>query len=120
MTKEFLRIQRVHGWSEEKDGIAGYGFSKDCGWLPKEDFEKTFRPTGNHSIVYSPLTFSEALEAMKMGKKVRRLIWKIQYGLREYVYLEKNKLYGDHKDCGTRAQQTLTTDDILAEDWIIL
>lgn len=66
-------------WFKERDGVAPYGYDKDEGysivypdghesWCPKAAFESVSRPIDG-------MTFGQAIEAMKQGKKVARNGW---------------------------------------------
>jgi len=71
-----------------------------------------------------PIDFSDALEVLKYGLKVKRTGWKVSK--LEFIKLKKPTLTND----GSRRdaiftdylgdEHVLTTEDILAEDWIIV
>ena len=108
-------------------------------WSPKDVFEKSYKPNGN-------LGFSEALVALKEGKKVARLGWngKDQYVVAQgeskqieaaYIWNPHNKAHaekiGGYIDVAAyctlkTAQDTLamgwvpSTGDLFANDWSIV
>lgn len=61
------------------------------------------------------MNFSEALEAMKTGKKIRRISY-----IPECHYFLKNKIVLSlgHEECDYGA--LLNSQDVLAEDWEIV
>lgn len=144
MTKEYVGFKRVLGFPQEKDGQSGYGVIYPDGyqsWSPKEVFEKAYRETGNHSITTDKLTFSEAIELLKQGKKLAREGWNGK-GMFIY-YVPENKYPASGNKLGTMsgifeddlvpygaylAMKTAQNNvvpwlasqtDVLAEDWQI-
>jgi hypothetical protein len=69
--KEAGRAGLVRGWSESDENSKGYKVVYGDGyesWSPKDVFEKAYRLTDG-------LTFGDAIEALKAGKKVARKGW---------------------------------------------
>jgi hypothetical protein len=65
-----VRGYEANGYNETEDA-EGYKVVYEDGyesWSPKETFEKAYRETGG-------LTFGDAIEALKAGKKVARKGW---------------------------------------------
>lgn len=60
---EGFLVEYVDGGNANTEQYAGY-----VSWSPKEVFEKSYRP-------FVGLTFGEAIEALRIGKKVARAGW---------------------------------------------
>ncbi len=144
-----LAYNEMRGWTvpaDENPNDAGYlveyqdggkpnvrGFAGYVSWSPAEQFEKAYRPT-------TGLTFGQAIEALKAGKKVARIGWN---GSGQFVYLVPAASYpaqtgiakayfGADAMVPYRAYLALKTaqgdvatwapscSDALAEDWIIV
>ena len=73
MTHDCYSTKRTTVWSSEKDGKPGFAIKYCDGyisWCPKDTFERDYRAVeGGH------LSFGHAIEALKAGKRVRRLGW---------------------------------------------
>lgn len=73
MTHDCYSTKRTTVWVQEKDGKPGYAIKYQDGyisWCPKETFDRDYRAvSGGH------LSFGQAVEALKAGKRVRRLGW---------------------------------------------
>ena len=65
-------VEYQDGGEPNVEGFAGY-----VSWSPAEQFEKAYRST-------TGLTFGQAIEALKAGKKVARIGWN---GSGQFVYL---------------------------------
>ena len=121
-------VEYQDGGEPNVEGFAGY-----VSWSPAEQFEKAYRPT-------TGLTFGQAIEALKAGKKVARIGWN---GSGQFVYLVPAASYpaqtgiakayfGADAMVPYRAYLALKTaqgdvatwapscSDALAEDWIIV
>lgn len=73
MTHDCYSTKRSTVWAQEKDGKPGYAVKYQDGyisWCPEATFNRDYRAVeGGH------LTFGQAIEALKLGKRVRRLGW---------------------------------------------
>ena len=73
MTHDCYSTKRTTVWPQQKDGQPGFAVKYQDGyisWCPEATFERDYRAVhGGH------LSFGQAIEAMKAGKKVRRLGW---------------------------------------------
>ena len=73
MTHDCYSTKRVTVWPQTKDGQDGYAIKYRDGyisWCPASVYERDYNPVeGGH------LTFGEALEALKLGERVRRIGW---------------------------------------------
>lgn len=130
-------IEYVDGGKPNDDRHQGY-----ISWSPKDVFERSYKPPK----LNSSLTFGEALEHLKNGKKVARSGWN---GKNQYVVAqaqvtttEATKIWNPHNRehaeklggfidvapyCTLKtAQDTLamgwvpSTGDLFAEDWTVL
>lgn len=62
------------------------------------------------------MTFGEALEAIKIGKMVRRRFWDLAY-----LYLNHNRIYIDESPYECKGQLWKAHhDDLLCNDWEIV
>lgn len=71
------------------------------------------------------VTFGEAIEALKQGKKVTRKIWGGYWYLDQSISIGRGEVLNDTiiaklKDDGGFVAATAYQEDILAEDWMIL
>jgi len=137
----FIGTKVIQAEPREKDGLPGYRVLYEDGyesWSPAEAFEKAYRPIG------VGLTFGQAIEAAKIGKKVCRSGWN---GKGIYVVLQKGYPEGIGANANTAkalgipegqivktrpylamidAQGMLVTGwlasqtDMLEEDWLIV
>jgi hypothetical protein len=89
MTHDCYSTKRTTVWPQVKDGKPGYAIKYQDGyisWCPEDTFNRDYRAVeGGH------LTFGQAIEAMKAGKRVRRLGWN---GKGMFVFLEKGSFDG--------------------------
>ena len=73
MTHDCYSTKRVTVWAQERDGQAGHAIKYADGyvsWCPEDVFVRDYNATtGGH------MAFGEALEAIKAGKRCRRLGW---------------------------------------------
>jgi len=73
MTHDCYSTKRTTVWPEVRDGEAGYAIKYQDGyisWCPIATFQRDYRPVrGGH------LTFGQAIESLKAGKRIRRLGW---------------------------------------------
>ena len=127
--KEYLLVKRVkvepmtkkeyndlHGLISVKNADSnevGYLVVSDLGnqWLTKEQVEKFC-----HEV--DSMTFSSALEWLKLGFTVARKEWK-----NDYVNLDLEKyhlVYNCNKNNFTNSLYYPTLEDLLAKDWVIV
>lgn len=120
-------VEYLDGGKPNVEGRAGY-----VSWSPKDVFDAAYRPV-------NAMTFGLAIEALKMGKKVRRASWEH----RDFFYLvlgssftvnrapllgiypEGTEIdYQSHidqrKHDGTCGVADINQADILAEDWQVV
>ena len=73
MTHDCYSTKRTTVWAQEKDGKPGYAVKYQDGyisWCPEDTFKRDYRAVeGGH------LSFGQAIDAAKSGKRVRRLGW---------------------------------------------
>lgn len=120
-TDQGFLVEYVDGGKPNHADFAGY-----ISWSPAEQFNNAYRPV-------SGLTFGQALEAMKIGKRVARAGWN---GKGMWIGIHKEGGVYTREECGTDltyadyitmktvdnklvpwlASQT----DVLAEDWSVL
>jgi len=95
-------------------------------WSPKEAFEEAYRPT-------SSMNFGLAIEAMKMGRRVRRRGWNgrgifIELQVPDahskmthpYIYIDTTGLKTDNPDAPkNRVPWLASQTDMLSDDWEI-
>ena len=134
MTREAFEAQEGRNVGGDKHGD-GYMVTYEGGyraWSPKDVFDAAYRPI-------NAMTFGLAIEALKMGKKVRRASWEH----RDFFYLvpgssftvnrapllgvypEGTEIdYQSHidqrKHDGTCGVADINQADILAEDWQVV
>ena len=70
----------------------------------------------SNEILKSPLTFSQALEKLKLGKRIRRTGWKD-----ENAYLQVAQASQIRKFSGDNSNVYVArSPDLLAQDWLVL
>lgn len=123
-------LELIPGTGSEAD--EGYFIQYPDGyksWCPKESFEKSARPIDG-------MTFGQAIEALKMGKKVCRAGWN---GKGQYLTLGTEFKYRDldgwqdarhetsgraaivfHGTIGEQVGWLASQSDMLSEDWMLV
>ena len=67
----YIGTKIIKAWWEKRDGVDGYGVEYEDGyksWSPKDVFEKAYRKVDG-------LNFGLAIEAVRMGKKIKLPKW---------------------------------------------
>ncbi len=125
---EGFLVEYVDGGASNHPGHAGY-----ISWSPKDVFERAYRPS-------SGLTFGDALQALKAGKRVARAGWNgkgmFVYYVRAAAYLAQSaaaiEYFGKNayvpyapylalKGVDERVSTWVPSiNDVLAEDWVVL
>ena len=125
---EGFLVEYVDGGASNHPGHAGY-----ISWSPKDVFERAYRPS-------SGLTFGDALQALKAGKRVARAGWNgkgmFVYYVRAAAYLAQSaaaiEYFGKNAYVPYAAYLALkgvdervstwvpSINDVLAEDWVVL
>ena len=103
---EGFLVEYVDGGASNHPDHAGY-----ISWSPKDVFERAYRPS-------SGLTFGDALQALKAGKRVARAGWN---GKGMFVYYVRAAAYLALKGVDERVSPWVPSiNDVLAEDWVVL
>lgn len=125
---EGFLVEYVDGGASNHPGHAGY-----ISWSPKDVFERAYR-------LSSGLTFGDALQALKAGKRVARAGWNgkgmFVYYVRAAAYLAQSEAaktyFGENayvpyapylalKGVDERVSTWVPSiNDVLAEDWVVL
>ncbi len=125
---EGFLVEYVDGGASNHPGHAGY-----ISWSPKDVFERAYR-------LSSGLTFGDALQALKAGKRVARVGWNgkgmFVYYVRAAAYLAQSaaaiEYFGENayvpyapylalKGVDERVSPWVPSiNDVLAEDWVVL
>ena len=125
---EGFLVEYVDGGASNHPGHAGY-----ISWSPKDVFERAYR-------LSSGLTFGDALQALKAGKRVARAGWNgkgmFVYYVRAAAYLAQSEAaktyFGENAYVPYAAYLALkgvdervstwvpSINDVLAEDWVVL
>lgn len=125
---EGFLVEYVDGGASNHPGHAGY-----ISWSPKDVFERAYR-------LSSGLTFGDALQALKAGKRVARVGWNgkgmFVYYVRAAAYLAQSEAaktyFGENayvpyapylalKGVDERVSTWVPSiNDVLAEDWVVL
>lgn len=125
---EGFLVEYVDGGASNHPGHAGY-----ISWSPKDVFERAYR-------LSSGLTFGDALQALKAGKRVARAGWNgkgmFVYYVRAAAYLAQSEAaktyFGENayvpyapylalKGVDERVSPWVPSiNDVLAEDWVVL
>ena len=125
---EGFLVEYVDGGKANHPAHAGY-----ISWSPKDVFERAYRPS-------SGLTFGDALQALKAGKRVARVGWNgkgmFVYYVRAAAYLAQSEVakayFGENayvsyapylalKGVDERVSPWVPSiNDVLAEDWVVL
>lgn len=125
---EGFLVEYVDGGASNHPGHAGY-----ISWSPKDVFERAYR-------LSSGLTFGDALQALKAGKRVARAGWNgkgmFVYYVRAAAYLAQSaaaiEYFGKNayvpyapylalKGVDERVSTWVPSiNDVLAEDWVVL
>lgn len=122
MTHDCYSTKRTTVWDQERDGKPGKAVKYADGyisWCPNEAYERDYRPvTGGH------MTFGQAIEALKTGKRVRRAHWSDKHALiavKTVVDLEKYPQYMPYFMLEIEGDSIhvypTRIPDTLAEDW---
>lgn len=122
--KSYIGTKIIFACPQEKEGKPGYKvvYSDSYeSWSPKDVFEKAYKPC-------LAMNFGLALEALKMGKKIRQDGWE-QSAYLKFRFPDPN-IPGDKGDiliCGKQANGVMAetswicpTENILAQDWQIV
>lgn len=125
---EGFLVEYVDGGASNHPGHAGY-----ISWSPKDVFERAYR-------LSSGLTFGDALQALRAGKRVARAGWNgkgmFVYYVRAAAYLAQSEAaktyFGENayvpyapylalKGVDERVSTWVPSiNDVLAEDWVVL
>lgn len=125
---EGFLVEYVDGGASNHPGHAGY-----ISWSPKDVFERAYRPS-------SGLTFGDALQALKAGKRVARVGWNgkgmFVYYVRAAAYLAQSaaaiEYFGENAYVSYAPYLVLkgvdekvstwvpSINDVLAEDWAVV
>ena len=125
---EGFLVEYVDGGASNHPGHAGY-----ISWSPKDVFERAYR-------LSSGLTFGDALQALKAGKRVARAGWNgkgmFVYYVRAAAYLAQSaaaiEYFGENayvpyapylalKGVDEKVSTWVPSiNDVLAEDWVVL
>ena len=125
---EGFLVEYVDGGASNHPGHAGY-----ISWSPKDVFERAYR-------LSSGLTFGDALQALKAGKRVARAGWNgkgmFVYYVRAAAYLAQSEVakayFGENAYVPYASYLALkgvdekvstwvpSINDVLAEDWVVL
>ena len=127
--RAYIGTKIVMAEPQEKEGKEGYKVVYKDGytsWSPKDVFEEAYHVTNN-------MTFGEAVEALKKGRRVSREGWN---GKRMYLFLADGKDLSSllskesyefvSSICMKTAQDTIVVGwlasqtDMLSEDWVIV
>jgi hypothetical protein len=109
--KKYIGIKSIQAEPQDRDGQPGYKVVYEDGyisWSPKDVFDKTY-------ISDQTMSFGFALEAMKMGFKVKRP--NMVDG--DYLEFKEDKAEMRSMDTNLIDWSELTHEDIHALDWMI-
>jgi hypothetical protein len=106
-------VEYLDGGEPNMPGV----FDGYVSWSPKDVFERAYRT--NAAAIGS---FSDALEALKLGYRVTRKAWldrgtELQVEYREFH--PGNKLWVGNKVLGASPWPSIPGDDLLADDWLV-